>query len=327
MLSKQKKSDDQTINDQTDTSGKNIPAAITDTGCERVLNEDRYAVIDSPSGTMWLVCDGMGGVAGGELAAQLAVDAIRRDLETVTTRQVSVAMKNAFGEANRVIVLRRQNQAFAQMGTTAVGAMFNGIDVSIGWVGDSRAYLIHSGTITQLTKDHTYVQELVDKGEITPEEAIDHPDGHILTRCIGAEVAVGVEFKEYWLWKNTGDIQNDILLLCTDGLYSLVTDQEILKIVLQDTPQHACARLVELAKERGGYDNITIAIIPIGGQLRTEPPANYDKKSVNSQHNRKSDSKKIRTGLSWPKTLFIVLILSCVAVILVFLVCLFYLSR
>src|SRR3954469_10788979 len=96
-----------------------VPAAVTDTGCERELNEDRYAVIECPSGMAWLVCDGMGGVSGGELAAQIAIDAIRRDLLNYPPRDPEVALRSAVNESNRVIVLRRQNQAFSQMGTTA----------------------------------------------------------------------------------------------------------------------------------------------------------------------------------------------------------------
>jgi protein phosphatase len=249
-----------------------IPAAITDTGCERELNEDRYAVIECASGVAWLVCDGMGGTTGGELAAQLAIDAIRRDLEKHAARSPDVALKNAVIEANRVIVLRRQNQAFSSMGTTVVAAIFEGPEVVIANVGDSRAYLVRDTAIQQLTLDHTYVQQLVDRGEIKPEDALAHPQAHILTRCVGAEPGIEVDLRKFWIWPvNDGDVR-DSLLLCSDGLYSLVAETEIATIVARNSPQAACVRLVELAKARGGYDNITISIIPLAGQMRQNPP-------------------------------------------------------
>jgi serine/threonine protein phosphatase PrpC len=254
----------------------NIPAAITDTGCERSLNEDRYAAIESPSGVAWIVCDGMGGATGGELAAQLVIDAIKRDLENYSDRSSEAALKGAILEANRIIVLRRQNQAFAQMGTTITSVLFNGPEVVLANVGDSRAYLIRDNAIQGLTTDHTFVQELVDKGQISADEALSHPQAHILTRCIGAEPGLDIDLFKYWIWDNDESEQQDLMLLCTDGLYSLISEGELANIVSQNTPQKACVELVELAKSRGGYDNITLAIIPLGGQLRQERPVGYE---------------------------------------------------
>ena len=256
-----------------------VPAAITDTGCERELNEDRYAVIESQSGVAWIVCDGMGGATGGELAAQLAIDAIRRDLEKYPARSADMALKGALVEANRNIVLRRQNQAFAAMGTTLVSAMFDGSEVVIGNIGDSRAYLIRDGAIQQLTVDHTYVQQLVERGEIKPEDALAHPQAHILTRCVGAEPGVEIDIKKFWIWDVEDTDPKDHLILCTDGLYSLVADGEIAQAVSNNSPQSACVKLVELAKARGGYDNITISIVPLSGQLRQNPPPGFSSRA------------------------------------------------
>jgi PPM family protein phosphatase len=252
-----------------------VPAAITDAGCERELNEDRYAVIECPSGLAWLVCDGMGGVAGGELAAQLALDAIRRDLENAPPRAADEALRSAILEANRIIVLRRQNQAFAQMGTTVVAILFAHPEVVLGHAGDSRAYLVRGGAIQQLTTDHTYVQSLVDKGQIKQDEALSHPDAHILTRCIGSEPGLVVDLQRYWIWPSPEGEPDDSILLCTDGLYSHVSDGEMAVAVSQNTPQRACVSLVETAKVRGGFDNITLAVIPLGGQLKETPPPGY----------------------------------------------------
>ncbi len=249
-----------------------IPAAITDTGCERDLNEDRYAVIECALGVAWILCDGMGGATGGELAAQLVIDAVKRDLSKQQPMPPEVALRNALIEANRVIVLRRQNQAFASMGTTAVALLFSGAEVAVANVGDSRAYLIRDGAIQQLTVDHTLVQQLVERGEIGPEEALGHPDAHILTRCIGAEPGLEVDVRKLWVWSTKSGEVNDTVLLCSDGLYSLVAEMEISQIVSTHSPQAACVKLVELAKARGGYDNITVSIIPLAGQLRVSPP-------------------------------------------------------
>ena len=249
-----------------------IPAAITDTGCERELNEDRYAVIESPAGVAWLVCDGMGGATGGELAAQLAIDAIKRDLDKHGDLSVETALKNSIIEANRVIVLRRQNQAFASMGTTIVGVMFDGQEMAVANIGDSRAYVVRAGMIQALTVDHTYVQQLVDRGEIRPEEALSHPQAHILTRCVGAEPGIEVDVRKFWIWTSTEGASRDRIILCSDGLYSLVSENEIAQLVSRHSPQTACVKLVELAKARGGYDNITVSIIPLVGEVRSEPP-------------------------------------------------------
>lgn len=262
--------------EQVGRSSGAVPAAITDAGCERHLNEDRYAVIESDSGLCWLVCDGMGGESGGELAAQLAIDAIQRDLENVSGRSPEIALRNALLEANRVIVLRRQNQAFAGMGTTIVGALFQGAEVVIGHVGDSRAYLVRDGAIQQLTTDHTFVQSLVDSGQIKPEEALSHPQAHVLTRAIGSEPGLQIDLRKFWIWDVSDTEPVDLLVLCTDGLYSLVSEGEIGNLLAQESPQQACVQLVEMAKTRGGFDNITLAVIPLPGQLRQEPPIGYE---------------------------------------------------
>lgn len=314
-----------------DKAESRIPAAITDTGCERDLNEDRYAAIESDSGLVWLVCDGMGGVTGGELAAQLAIDGVRRDLESQGSRPAAEAIESAVLEANRIIVLRRQNQAFAQMGTTLVGALFSGLELVLAHVGDSRAYLIKGNDIQQLTKDHTYVQELVDKGAIDPAEALCHPQAHILTRAIGSEPGLKVDITRFWLWDTADQERQEILLLCTDGLYSHVNDQEIAKIVSTNSSQQACVQLVELAKARGGFDNITVAIVPLTGELKLEPPLGYSEKTISaSVKNRKkqtpSNSGEASRG-GGARTLFLVVVLSMMVGILVAMVMAFTLSR
>jgi len=267
---------------KSNIESEGLPAAITDTGCERELNEDRYAVIESSSGVAWVVADGMGGASGGELAAQLAIDAMRRHLESQSYRDVESALRAAILEANRVIVLRRQNPMFAGMGTTIVAAMFRGSEVALAHAGDSRAYLVRDGSVFHLTQDHTLVQEMVSRGELAAEESLKHPQAHVLTRCLGSEPGLRIDMTKYWV--TSRDEQNhggvgDKLALVSDGLYSLVSDAELGAIVSDLEPQRACVHLVELAKSRGGFDNITIAIIPLRGNLSDSPPHG----SVNSE--------------------------------------------
>jgi serine/threonine protein phosphatase PrpC len=307
-----------------------VPAAITDTGCERDLNEDRYAVIESRTGLAWLVCDGMGGMTGGELAAQLAIDAIRRDLENIASRTPEAALKGAILEANRIIVLRRQNPSFQGMGTTIVSALFYGPEVIVANVGDSRAYLVRDGAIQQLTVDHTFVQNLVDQGKIRADEALNHPQAHVLTRCLGAEPGLIVDTKKYWIWESETAAPVDYLVLVSDGLYSHLSDGEIATIVSENSPQRACVLLVELAKARGGFDNITVAVLPLGGQLRQEPPPGYSPEGVMRAAKREEDKKystvrwfKERVG--WVVALWV--FLSVLTIIMITLVMAWSLSR
>lgn len=312
--------------DDLSSGNHSVPAAITDTGCERELNEDRYAVVESPSGLAWLVCDGMGGATGGELAAQLAIDAVRRDLENLPQRPADVALKSAILEANRVIVLRRQNQAFAEMGTTVVALMFSGAEVVVGHVGDSRAYLVRDGAIQQLTTDHTLVQDLVDRGQIRADEALSHPQAHILTRAIGSEPGLTVDVQRFWVWQVGEGEPVDYLILCSDGLYSLVSEGEIANLVSHHAPQTACVKLVEMARARGGFDNITVAVVPLSGQLRQEAPEGYEAVRAPA---RRANAKRAAVSGSAPglaRTVAVVAVLSALAALLTVLAMAFSLS-
>lgn len=246
-----------------------LPAAITDIGCERDINEDRYSSVQIDNASVWVVCDGMGGTVGGELAAQLAIETIKRSLESYGSSIGAQELADAIQEANRVIVLRRQNPAFSGMGTTIVSAYVSDDELHVMHAGDSRAYFIDSDKIQQLTSDHTYVQDLVNRGMISEEEALSHPQSHVLTRCLGGELRVSLDIGSFSLSK-TNDM--NWLMLCSDGLYSLVDDNEFYQIITSNSPQEACIALVELARERGGYDNITVAVLPLPYALEDYVP-------------------------------------------------------
>ena len=275
------------------------PAALTDTGCEREVNEDRYGIFESDSGLGWFVLDGMGGATGGELAASLALESIKRNLDVNGERPVEAAMKEALTEANKVISARRQNPAFSSMGTTAIGILIKDNELSLGYVGDSRAYLIRDGAIQQLSKDHTLVQELVDRGDIHPEAALSHPKAHVLTKAIGSDINIDIPVKKFWLWETeTEESTADRIVLCSDGLYSLVNEGEIATSVSEKTPQDSCIELVSLAKERGGFDNITIAIIPLPGILKQEPYKGKSKVNASASNTLKQKEVMSLLGLS-----------------------------
>ncbi len=282
---------------------------MSDVGCERDLNEDRFETVRTPHAITWVVCDGMGGVAGGEFAAQLAIDAIARTLSQSAPDEPNIdAVTSAFREANRLILLRRRNAEFAGMGTTAVAVRFDGREAVVSSIGDSRAYLVRDGAVQQLTVDDTYVQSLVDEGSLMAEDALSHPEAHVLTRCLGSEPNASVHSERLWLWPPDDSVGNDAIVLCTDGLYSLVSDAELGEIAGELPPREACERLVSLARERGGYDNITVAVIPFPGALRPAQPAF----EVPKKAERKKGAKG-RSGAGLMKHFFILAAMAAFA--------------
>lgn len=266
-------------------------ASVSDIGREREVNEDRVAVIESRSGTAWALLDGMGGVTGGEFAAQLALDAMKRVIEGHECADPGVVLRGAIDEANRAIVLRRQNQNFVSMGTTVVATMIDGMEIVVSHVGDSRAYCVHKGKISQLTVDDTVVQRLVDAGEIKKEEALSHPDAHLLTHCLGTKVELSIPVLRFWRLPIKPGQDTDMLLLCSDGLYGLIADEEIASLVTFLSPNEACQKLVELANARGGFDNISVMIIPINGIVGKEPPADWERVMKTRARQREAANK------------------------------------
>lgn len=249
-----------------------VPASLTDRGCVREVNEDRFLTLESPVGSAYFVFDGMGGERGGEAAAQLAFEIVRTAFQESTADDDAEAiLRGALSRAHQTILLRRSNPALSSMGTTVVGIVVRGREVIVASVGDSRAYLMHDQAAQQLTSDHTFVQQLVDEGHIQPQDALLHPQSHILTRCLGSSVACDIDVRRFWVWPKTSDDPAESLLLCSDGLYSLVSEGEMACVVAQELPTVACAKLVQLARERGGFDNITTIVVPLSGQLKSEP--------------------------------------------------------
>jgi serine/threonine protein phosphatase PrpC len=237
----------------------------TDKGLVRPNNEDNFYLNDKKG--LLVVADGMGGHASGEVASKMAIDVIRDYIIEVKEGQYPQIGKyrgefseetNRIGSAlrlaNRVIYEAAQsNPGWQGMGTTAAAVMLNGNRLSIGHVGDSRVYLVRAGNIEQMTDDHSVVYEQVKRELLTKEEAQKSEMKNLLTRALGATPEVDVDFAELTL------TDGDILILCTDGLSSMVSDDDILSVMLSSNdPTASCERLIDMANKNGGKDNITV---------------------------------------------------------------------
>ena len=233
--------------------------SMTDIGRRRKLNQDTVYSCEHPLGNLnnlFIVADGMGGHKAGDYASAYTVKAIEREVEVCEDKSPIKILREAITVANMEIYEKASTEAdFAGMGTTVVAATISDDVLYVANVGDSRLYLIDKA-ITQVTKDHSLVAELVRKGSLDATQAKAHPDKNIITRAIGAAPSVDIDFFEVDL--NPGDI----ILMCTDGLTNMVDDDEILRIVRTgvDVPDIA-ENLVKMANHNGGKDNIGVVII------------------------------------------------------------------
>lgn len=233
---------------------------ITHPGLERSRNEDSFLVKTGESLSIFAVADGMGGHVAGEVASALAIGVFERywdevvPLGTPPHHNFAEIIKNLITEANALILeAAARDSRKLGMGTTLTVGFLSGRSLTIGHIGDSRAYLISGGSLTLLTADHSLLEQMIQAGRIRPEEAWGHPKRHILVRALGTSAAVEIDLLEMEL---KGE---DALLFCSDGLTSMVRDEEICRIALQhEDPLPVAETLIELANERGGSDNITV---------------------------------------------------------------------
>lgn len=235
----------------------------TDIGRKRSLNQDCVYSCNVPIGSLdnlFIVADGMGGHKAGDYASAYTVNAIEREVEMSEDQQPVKILNNAVRCANREIFEKaRAEEDFAGMGTTVVVATVTDNVLVVGNVGDSRLYVI-SDTIKQVTKDHSLVEEMIKVGEIKREDARLHPDKNIITRAVGAEADVIVDFFEVEL------NDRDVVLMCSDGLTNMVPDEEILSIVKSKNDVKDIAdELVSIANHNGGKDNIGVVVLRYEG--------------------------------------------------------------
>lgn len=226
----------------------------TDVGCVRDHNEDSLAV----KPPLFVVADGMGGHAAGEVASEIAVQVIS---DRAPAGPDAEALEAAVEEANAAILqAARDGRGREGMGTTCTAAILEGERLVIAQVGDSRAYLLHQGTLQQLTRDHSLVADMIEAGQLTPEEARNHPNRSMITRALGSAPATKPDL--YEINVETGDR----LLLCSDGLTSMLRDEDIERILARcHDPQRAAAQLVNEAIAAGGYDNVTVIVADVSG--------------------------------------------------------------
>ena len=239
-------------------------AALTDIGSCRQENQDNYCARQLVDGTGWgLVCDGMGGAKAGDIASKMAVETFCAHLEQLRDLEgpppAADLLLAAAEDANRVVYLKAEtDRDCVGMGTTLVGMILRGTTLWVVNVGDSRAYHITKQAIRRITRDHSVVEDLVAKGDLTPEQARNHPQKNLITRALGTARRVKAD-----LFQETV-AEGDYLLLCSDGLINEVTDQEIHREVLAGgTPQEICQRLMTRTLDSGAPDNVTVVLFQL----------------------------------------------------------------
>ncbi len=241
---------------------------LTHIGKVRQLNQDAFGIYDHLG--LWLIADGMGGHPGGEIASQLAIEKMAAHFEKHQPALVknlnmskapTVILQQTLEAANHAIRDHaRQHIELTDMGTTAVAVYIDGRSPSVATIahaGDSRAYLLRDQTLSPLTRDHSLVEERIELGILTPEQALTHPLRHIITRALGIDQIVAPSMTTIEV------TEKDQLLLCTDGLTKMMTDQQIVDTILSGniTPDRTCYALVEEANNRGGEDNVTVVMV------------------------------------------------------------------
>jgi PPM family protein phosphatase len=239
-------------------------AARSDVGMIRAGNEDSFFAEANEKRGLFIVADGMGGHAAGEVASEMAVQIISRELAGITEinngdSAAAAKVAEAVKKANSKIYERTITEVDKQgMGTTASVLILTGSRYLIGQVGDSRVYLLRDGKLRQLTKDHSYVQEQVDAGFLTPEQARYHPYSNVITRCVGASDSV--EPDTY-----NGEVKTgDVYLVASDGLTGMVDDRRLQQLLFsRATPGRVVDALISEANGRGGLDNITAIVVQV----------------------------------------------------------------
>lgn len=251
-------------------------AQLTDVGRKREHNEDNmaYVIPKDPQvmtkkGALFIVADGMGGHAAGEVASEIAVDTVSSVYYQDDSEDVAVSLLLAIKRANAAIHQRAaEHVSRSGMGTTCVTAVLRGDMAYIANVGDSRAYLIRSGQVKQVSQDHSWVAEQVRAGILTEDQARTHAQRNVITRCLGTQADVEIDvFAE-------PIVEGDSLVLCTDGLSGLISEDELQRIVNQFVPQESVYHLIERANENGGPDNITAIVMRVQ-EVGREPPNSY----------------------------------------------------
>lgn len=227
-------------------------AARTDTGCVRQINED--ALLDAPERGLWAVADGMGGHAVGDLASRMVIDGLAKVPGTDGLASVIADARARLVDVNEQLRAEAARRQVSRIGSTVVVLAARDRACAYLWAGDSRIYLFRRGRLMQITRDHSHVEELKARGQLTAEEALHHPAQHLITRAVGALDVL--ELDENTLELNDGDT----FLLCSDGLSNEVSEAEMANELAPGNCEAAAQRLLEIALARGGRDNISVVV-------------------------------------------------------------------
>src|ERR1700728_3806607 len=245
-------------------------ASLTDLGRQRSNNEDSYLYWEPDSdeeflrkGRIAVIADGMGGYEGGQQASRLAVETVRQVYDHAFNADPQATLLEALESAHQSIQRYAvEHPQFYGMGTTCTALAIVGRQLHFAHVGDSRLYHIRGETVSRLTRDHSYVGRLVESGIVRSEDAESHPQRHILTAALGSGRDIVPHIPEQPIELE----ESDVLVLCTDGLWSLVPERDLAQVAQANPPAEACAKLVRIALERGGPDNITVVVLRISGR-------------------------------------------------------------
>jgi protein phosphatase len=233
-------------------------AGLSHRGLVREVNED--AILTDPSGALWAIADGMGGHGHGDLAADVVIDTLARLPHGQGGRTL---LQDAFAAAHAEVRRRARAEGLGPIGATVVALSIDGDRATVAWAGDSRAYLLRDGALAPLTRDHSLVQGLIDRGALTPEAAPYHPQAHVVTRAVGATERAEPAFAELALRAA------DVLLLCSDGLTCCLPDAAIAALLASaPDPPAACRALVEATLARGAPDNVSAVVVRLDGAAR-----------------------------------------------------------
>ncbi len=236
---------------------------LSDVGRVRSRNEDCYAVEEDDH--LFIVADGMGGHGNGHVASRIATSAVRdaflgeESQDARSIRAIAERLRDAIAHAHSQIrKAGEQDNSLRGMGTTLIATVLEEDSAIIGHIGDSRAYALRGSTLTQLTEDHSWVHEQVSAGHLSEDQAREHPFKSVVTRALGGEQSAEADLRRVQLK------DGDLLVLCSDGLTGMLTDEEITEILLEGgTLSDRCEKLVSAANERGGVDNITVVLLQV----------------------------------------------------------------
>lgn len=250
---------------------------LSDVGKKRAVNEDYFGSYKGKYGTLIIVCDGMGGNKGGAIASRLAVETIKEHFEKLpAVFDAKHELRSSLLAADFALKTKsNESPDLKEMGSTAVILLIKDDMAFTAHIGDSRIYLVRKKEIHKITKDHSLVQQMIDANIITEEAAEEHPNKNVITRSLGADGSSEPEIAEPF-----SVFKNDIFILCTDGLTTYLNNNELLQITLSSSPQDSCGKLIHIANERGGKDNITVQVVFIKNGKHFPVSGFFNKKAI-----------------------------------------------